>query len=144
MPELDESGGSAWVGAQGERDGKAFLVRARRFPVGAVPQATHPNLLVIEVGYDALDDTGLPAKFHYDNAEVFEETVFDQLEEAGVLFFVFSEIGDGKFRYFSYVTDPEAVIGHVRSRANPKLPVEFFSGRDPEWNEYKRRVAALS
>ena len=34
----------------------------------------------MEVGYQPADPTGLPSKFDYQNAEIFEETVFDRLE----------------------------------------------------------------
>jgi hypothetical protein len=144
MSEQQDGQASDWVGAQGERDGKAFLVRARRFAPGIAPLAAFPELLVIEVAYEPLDDTGLPGKFHYDNAEAFEQLVFDTLEEAQALIFVFSEIGDGKFRYFTYAAEPPRVIAYVRGRINPDLPVEFYSGADPEWSEYSRRLAALS
>ena len=144
MSDPETAKASDWIGNQGERDGKPFLVRGRRFAPGIVPLAAFPHLLVMEVGYKPADPTGLPSKFDYQNAEIFEETVFDRLEAQDALFFVFSEIGDGKFRYFTYAADPQAVIAHVRGTANPRLPLEFFSGADPQWAEYSRRLAAMS
>jgi len=134
---------STWVGAEGERDGKPFIVRARRFEPGAEPKAGLPVLLVIDVTYECFDDTRLPFKEQYDEADFFEQTIFDALEQRGQLKFVFAETGDGKIRYFSYVRDPEAVVGFLKQKVNQALPVEIFSGADPEWAEYKRRLAAL-
>ena len=139
MSDPETAKASDWIGNQGERDGKPFLVRGRRFAPGIVPLAAFQHLLVMEVGYKPADPTGLRQSL-----EGLSRPLFDRLEAQDALFFVFSEIGDGKFRYFTYAADPQAVIAHVRGTANPRLPLEFFSGADPQWAEYSRRLAAMS
>ncbi|MEI7933384.1 MAG: DUF695 domain-containing protein [Alphaproteobacteria bacterium] len=134
---------STWVGAEGERDGKPFIVRARRFEPGAEPMAPLPVLLVIDVTYECFDETRLPFREQYEQADIFEHTIFDALEQRGQLKFVFAETGDGKIRYFTYVRDAEGVVAFLKQKVSQALPVEIFSGSDPQWDEYKRRMAAL-
>lgn len=131
-----------WIGGQGEREGKPALIRARKFAKGEAPMKALPHLMVIDVEYECFDDTGLPAREQYKEAETFEAAIFDALDARGLLKLVFAEIGCGQVRYFTYVRAPEDVLQHIRRTVNPQLKVAISAGEDPAWSEYQRRFKA--
>ncbi|MDB5431290.1 MAG: hypothetical protein JWP35_2406 [Caulobacter sp.] len=129
-----------WLGAEAEQDGKPVLIRARS---AAIVDFGKPHLVVIDLGYDCVDDSELPTDDQYEAVGAFETSALDRLEEAGNLVLVFIETVGGRVRYLAYLRDVEEAVGFIDLHADPALRLEFQSTEDHEWREYRERLGSL-
>lgn len=127
-----------WLLAEGELAGKPVLVRAREME----PLPVLPNLLVVDVFYDSVDDSNLPGEYDYEMLERFEAEALERPSERVRIVLAFVETHDGRVRYYCYASHVDRAVEHIDAAAGPVEP-EYSTEYDPDWKVYQERMASL-
>ncbi len=127
-----------WLLAEGRMAGKPVLIRAREME----PLPVLPNLLVVDVFYDSVDDSALPGPEDYEMLERFEAEALERPSEQVRIVLAFVETHDGRVRYFCYASHVDRAVEHIDAVAAPVEP-EYSTEQDPDWEVYRERMATL-
>lgn len=127
-----------WLLAEGQLAGKPVMIRAQRME----PLPVLPNLLVVDVFYDSVDETGLPGDYDYGMLERFEAEALERGSEQVRIVPAFVETHDGRVRYFCYSSHVDLAVEHIDAAAAPLEP-EYSTEYDPDWDVYRQRMAAF-
>jgi hypothetical protein len=127
-----------WLLGEGRLAGKPVLVRAREME----PLPVLPNLLVVDVFYDSVDDSALPGEEDDAMLERFEAEALERPSERVRIVLAFVEIHDGRVRYYCYASHVDRAVEHIDAAAGPVEP-EYSTEYDPDWAVYRERMASL-
>lgn len=127
-----------WTGAEGENDGKPFLLRFRPHLQGFITTNKYNKRLTISWNYDSDDSSLMPSDDQLELMQDVEDALVDTLENdlQSVLAFVYT--GQNQREWHWYSSD----INETGKRLNEaladfdQLPIELSVEDDPEWSEY--------
>lgn len=131
-----------WFGAEGVQDGQVLLTRGR-YPNGLIGKISmYPELLSVELGYQASDEIGLPTSEQYKILEKFELEAIDPIEsKSGALALV--KTTAGIVRYCIYVSSIDHVVQMVSAANHFPFKLSFAMEHDPEWQIYFSTLSAI-
>lgn len=135
---------SRWIGAEGSRNGRPLLIRARYVPEALVGSPNLPELLVLTYSYQPLDDSGLPSQEQYDDITRLESDPIDAIESQRVGVVTVIRTCGGSVRYFCYVRNIHEASAVISARLRSGDSVEFAGDEDPAWAEYCRLIRMIA
>lgn len=128
-----------WFASEGLRGGRPLLLRGRQPASLTSEQASKSHLLCIDWRYDA-DHSGLPDEAQYKLLTDFERHALDPIEGTELVL-ALVETGDGRIRYYCYVSDVDQVAATIGQATS--LQIELSAIHDPDWSEYMAIVQRI-
>lgn len=126
-----------WIGFDAERDGAHAVITVDLAYTEVAPDDRRPHLVRVTVGFNAVQDDGLPDPADLAPVNALEDPLLAQLEASGAAL-VGRVATQGVRHFFFYTPDPDASEAAAASalRAAKDRQVEIEASHDPEWAAY--------
>ncbi len=124
-----------WRLAEGNTQGKPFIVRMRATFPSPADQALFCHLVIISWAYEG-NESGMPDRDVHKKMNAFEDALEAGTEKRQVAFQALSITGDGKkeWRYYAASTDEFMQSLNTDLRGHREYPLQIQSFLDPDWS----------
>lgn len=128
-----------WFAAEAKNEDLPVFLRGRGQLNSLIGIKSHPNLLKIRWTYAAEEITGMPSLDVIKKMALFEQVIFDVLEQEPLCIFYSIYLHNGIKEWTGYCSDLELVNQEISGAlvGHEKYPIELLVDQDPEWADYK-------